>query len=84
MGPDWKTFAVDNLDQDKLVLLFDMLYEYKRVFTKQYWMGEKHQDDPSCLSLRRHYSLWDLKGYKPAMINTLINTLMNIPLLGLL
>ena len=39
MTPEWKTFAVETLDQDKIVLLFDMLYEHRQVFKQQYWMG---------------------------------------------
>ena len=46
MTPEWKTFAVETLDQDKIVLLFDMLYEHLQVFTKQYWMGVITMQNP--------------------------------------
>ena len=46
MTPEWKTFAVDSLDQDKIVLLFDMLYEHRQVFKQQYWMGVITMQNP--------------------------------------
>ena len=36
---EWRTFVYESPEQDSVVLLFDMLYEFKRVFTRQYWMG---------------------------------------------
>ena len=40
MNPqEWRTFVYESPEQDSVVLLFDMLYEFKRVFTRQYWMG---------------------------------------------
>ncbi|WP_444611446.1 hypothetical protein, partial [Blastomonas fulva] len=38
-NPAWKTFNVPELDQDAVVLLFDLLYESLGVFKKQYWLG---------------------------------------------
>ena len=40
MTEEWRTFPVETPEQDKVLLLFDMLYEKLLVFTKQYWMGE--------------------------------------------
>jgi len=46
MTPEWKTFRVENLVQDRIVLLFDMLYEYRQVFKQQYWMGVITMQNP--------------------------------------
>lgn len=36
---EWRTFVYESPEQDLVVLLFDMLYEFKHIFTRQYWMG---------------------------------------------
>ncbi|KAG1671401.1 hypothetical protein FOA52_011898 [Chlamydomonas sp. UWO 241] len=43
---DWKTFDVENLEQDAVVFLFDMLYEKMHVFLRQYWMGIVTMQNP--------------------------------------
>jgi hypothetical protein len=36
----WKTFNVESLERDAVIMLFDVLYEKLKVFTRQYWLGE--------------------------------------------
>ncbi|KAJ9518922.1 hypothetical protein QJQ45_026227 [Haematococcus lacustris] len=45
-NPAWKTFNVPELDQDAVVLLFDLLYESLGVFKKQYWLGVITMQNP--------------------------------------
>ena len=39
MTPDWRRYTVTSEASDKVLFLFDMLYEREMVFTRQYWMG---------------------------------------------
>jgi hypothetical protein len=39
MVEEWHTFHTKNLEQDAVLLLFDMIYESLAVFKKQYWLG---------------------------------------------
>jgi hypothetical protein len=59
MVEEWHTFHTKNLEQDAVLLLFDMVYESLGVFKKQYWMGViamqvhgsvKAQGHDSCIS----------------------------------
>ena len=36
----WMTFPVNSLEEDAVVMLFDVLYEKLTVFTRQYWLGK--------------------------------------------
>ena len=36
----WMTFPVDSLEEDAVLMLFDVLYEKLAIFTRQYWLGK--------------------------------------------
>ena len=37
--PKWRTFNVENEEQDHLLFMLDVLYEKLGIFKKQYWLG---------------------------------------------
>lgn len=46
-NPEWMTYAVKNLQQDAVLLLYDVLYEALGVFKQQYWLGSITMQNPN-------------------------------------
>ncbi|KAL6754010.1 S-adenosyl-L-methionine-dependent methyltransferase [Haematococcus lacustris] len=45
-NPEWKTFHTKSYAEDTLILLFDLLYESRRTYTQQHWLGTIAMQNP--------------------------------------